>query len=61
MVAASERMCYRLPAAMPFVDAAALGLDYATAWFALRDRARFRPGAWVVLGASGAVGVAAIV
>ena len=61
MVAASERVCYRLPAAMPFVDAAALGLDYATAWFALRDRARFRPGEWVlVLGASGAVGFAAV-
>src|SRR5262249_40038009 len=43
-VAAPERLCYRLPAAMPFVDAAALGLDYATAWFALHDRARLRPG-----------------
>ena len=43
-LAAPEGVCHRLPAAMPFVDAAALGLDYATAWFALRDRARFRPG-----------------
>lgn len=60
-VAAPERLCYRLPAAMPFVDAAALGLDYATAWFALRDRGRFRPGETVlVLGASGAVGFAAV-
>jgi NADPH2:quinone reductase len=59
-VAAPERVCYRLPAAMPFVDAAALGLDYATAWFALRDRARFRPSETVlVLGASGGVGFAA--
>src|SRR5439155_8172818 len=59
--AAPERLCYRLPGAMPFVDAAALGLDYATAWFALRDRARLRPGETVlVLGASGAVGFAAV-
>jgi NADPH2:quinone reductase len=60
-VAAPERICYRLPEAMPFVDAAALGLDYATAWFALHDRARFRSGETVlVLGASGAVGFAAV-
>jgi NADPH2:quinone reductase len=60
-VAAPEGLCYRLPAAMPFVDAAALGLDYATAWFALRDRARFHPGETVlVLGATGAVGFAAV-
>jgi NADPH:quinone reductase len=60
-LAAPASVCYRLPAAMPFVDAAALGLDYATAWFALRDRARFHPGEWVlVLGASGAVGFAAV-
>jgi NADPH2:quinone reductase len=59
--AAPEAVCYPLPAAMPFVDAAALGLDYATAWFALHDRARFQPGETVlVLGASGAVGFAAV-
>lgn len=58
--AAPEAICYPLPAAMPFVDAAGLGLDYATAWFALTDRARFRQGETVlVLGASGAVGFAA--
>jgi NADPH:quinone reductase len=60
-LAAPENLCHGLPTAMPFVDAAALGLDYATAWFALRDRARFRPGDSVlVLGASGAVGFAAV-
>lgn len=60
-VATPERLCYALPATMPFVDAAALGLDYATAWFALRERARFRSGETVlVLGASGAVGFAAV-
>jgi NADPH2:quinone reductase len=60
-VAAPERVCYRLPVVMPFVDAAAMGLDYATAWFALRDRARLRSGETVlVLGASGGVGFAAV-
>jgi NADPH:quinone reductase len=60
-VAAPKNACYRIPAAMSFIDAVALGLDYATAWFALRDRARLRAGEWVlVLGASGAVGFAAI-
>jgi len=60
-VAAPEALCRRLPDAMPFVDAVATALDYATAWFALRDRARVRPGETVlVLGASGAVGFAAV-
>src|SRR5262249_37447778 len=59
--AAPEALCYLLPTAVPFVDAAALGLDYATAWFALHDRARFRAGETVlVLGASGAFGFAAV-
>jgi NADPH:quinone reductase len=56
-----EAQCLRLPASMSFVDAAALALAYDTAWFALRDRARLAPGESVlVLGASGAVGLAAI-
>jgi NADPH2:quinone reductase len=46
---------------MPFVEAAAFAIDFATAWFALRDRARLMPGETVlVLGASGAVGFAAV-
>ena len=53
--------CIPLPAAMPFVDAAAMSLAYDTAWFALKDRARMQPGETVlVLGASGAVGLAAV-
>lgn len=53
--------CYRLPAAMSFVEAASLSLAYDTAWFALRERARLEPGETVlVLGASGAVGQAAV-
>jgi NADPH2:quinone reductase len=53
--------CHRLPAAMSFVEAASMSLAYDTAWFALRERARIQPGETVlVLGASGAVGVAAV-
>jgi NADPH2:quinone reductase len=58
---APESQCYRLPASMSFIDAAAMALVYDTAWFALRDRARYQPGETVlVLGASGGVGYAAI-
>ena len=60
-VAVAANQCYRLPPAMSFVEAAAMSLAYDTSWFALRDRARVRPGETVlVLGASGAVGLAAI-
>jgi NADPH:quinone reductase len=60
-VSAPASLCRRLPPGMPFVDAAAMALDYATAWFALKERARCRAGESVlVLGASGAVGFAAI-
>jgi NADPH2:quinone reductase len=60
-VVVAENQCYRLPSSMSFVDAAAIALAYDTAWFALRDRARYKPGETVlVLGASGAVGYAAI-
>ena len=59
-VAAPSALCRHLPERMPFVEAAVL-IDYATAWFALRDRARLEPGeAVLVLGASGSVGVAAV-
>ncbi len=53
--------CYRLPDTLSFVDAAAMALAYDTAWVALKDRARLKPGETVlVLGASGAVGHAAV-
>ena len=53
--------CYHLPDAMSFTEAASMSLAYDTAWFALRERARIRAGETVlVLGASGAVGLAAI-
>jgi NADPH:quinone reductase len=55
------RDCFKLPSTMSFVDAAAMALVYDTAWFALRERARFRAGETVlVLGGTGGVGLAAI-
>ena len=43
------------------IQAAAMGVAFDTAWCALRDRARLQPGETVlVLGASGAVGIAAV-
>ena len=53
--------CYRIPDSMPFTDAAAMALAFDTAWFALHERGRLRAGETVlVLGATGAVGLAAI-
>jgi NADPH:quinone reductase len=60
-VTAAADNCYRLPDAMPFAEAASMSLAYDTAWFALRERARYADGETVlVLGASGAVGFAAV-
>jgi NADPH2:quinone reductase len=60
-VTVGESNCYRLPASMSLTDAAAMALVYDTSWFALRDRARYKTGETVlVLGASGAVGYAAV-
>lgn len=53
--------CFRMPPGMPFDKAAALGLAYQTAWFALKDRAGLQPGeAVLALGASGGVGMASL-
>ena len=53
--------CSPIPGGMPFEHAAALGLAYQTAWFALTERARLQPGESVlVTGASGGVGLAAV-
>ena len=58
---ARAESCFKMPATMPFHVAAALGLVYQTAWFALLDRAAFKPGDIVlVLGASGGVGMASV-
>src|SRR5690606_10090480 len=60
-VRAQAESCFRMPEGMPFEKAAALGLVYQTAWFALKHRANFKPGETVlVLGASGGIGVASV-
>lgn len=60
-VIARADQCFALPEGMAFTDAAAMGLVYQTAWFALLDRGGFRPGETVlVMGATGGVGMAAI-
>ena len=52
---------YRLPEELDFLDAAGLSLAYDTAWMALVERARLQAGDRVlVLGATGAVGAAAV-
>jgi NADPH2:quinone reductase len=56
-----ESQCVKLPASLPFTEAAAMALIYDTAYFALKDRGRIEPGETVlVLGATGGVGLAAI-
>lgn len=53
--------CHRLPDSMPDCDAAAMGLVYQTAYFALVERGQFTRGEIVlVTGAAGGVGSAAI-
>lgn len=53
--------CFPVPEDLDSRTAAALGLPYQTAWFALRDRALFEAGQSVlVLGAGGGVGLAAV-
>jgi NADPH2:quinone reductase len=60
-VVAPEDQCYLLPPAMSFESAATVSLAYDTAWFALMVRARLKPADKVlVLGATGAVGAAAV-
>lgn len=61
LVSAPAASCFRIPDAMSFEDAAAMGLVYQTAYFALMERGGFRKGETVlVTGAVGGVGSAAI-
>jgi len=58
---APEHECYILPDEVPFDQAAALGIAFQTAYFALIDRAQVQATETVlVTGASGSVGIAAI-
>lgn len=53
--------CHKLPDTMSDKDAAAMGLVYQTAYFALMERGQFKPGEIVLVnGAAGGVGGAAI-
>lgn len=58
---ADQHSCHILPDSMSFSDAAAMGLAYQTAYFALVDRGGFRPGDSVLVnGAAGGIGLAAV-
>ncbi|WP_254661861.1 NADPH:quinone oxidoreductase family protein [Burkholderia sp. CCA53] len=60
-VSVDQRSCFVLPDSMPFDDAAAMGLVYQTAYFALVERGGFCEGESVlVTGAGGGVGSAAL-
>jgi NADPH2:quinone reductase len=60
-VLAGDENTFVIPKAMSFVEAAAMGLVYQTAHFALVDRGRFETGETVLVnGAGGGVGLAAI-
>lgn len=60
-VVAPQDWCFPMPDQMPYVTAAAFGLVYQTAWFALTARAQLTQGDRVlVLGASGGIGMATI-
>jgi NADPH:quinone reductase len=53
--------CTPMPASMPFDEASALILTYATTIYALRNRGKLRPGeTLLVLGAAGGVGISAV-
>ena len=61
LVAISESQCYVLPQSMSFAEASSMAVANDTAWFALKDRARYKSGDTVlVLGASGSVGIGAV-
>ena len=56
-----EKNCHVIPDSMSYADAAAMGLVYLTAHFALVERARYRDGEVVMItGAAGGVGLAAV-
>jgi NADPH:quinone reductase len=53
--------CHLMPQRMSYAEAAAMGLTYLTAHFALIERGRLKPGETVlVTGAAGGVGLAAV-
>jgi len=60
-VVAKTAHCHKLPDDVAFADAAAMGVVYQTAYFALVERGQYRAGERVlVTGAGGGVGVACV-
>lgn len=60
-VAARARNCFVMPDSMAFTDAAAMGLVYQTAHFALMERGGYQTSETVLInGAAGGVGLAAV-
>lgn len=60
-VAVDQMRCVPMPDGMDFETASGLLLTYGTSHYALKDRARLKPGeTLVVLGAAGGVGLAAV-
>jgi NADPH2:quinone reductase len=60
-VAAKDAVCHVIPDAMSFEEAAAMGLVYQTAHFALVERGGYQRGETVLVnGAAGGVGLAAV-
>jgi len=60
-ISAPRDRVYRLPPSLSFVQAAAFGLAYKTAWLALVERGGLKAGETVlVLGAAGGVGLATV-
>jgi synaptic vesicle membrane protein VAT-1 len=58
---APARNAYRLPAGMPFDDAAAIGVNYLTAYHSMFTMANLQPGDRILIhGAAGGVGIAAV-
>lgn len=56
-----QHNCYPMPDDMSFEDAAAMGIAYPTAHFALVERGQYQPGDTVLInGAAGGVGIATI-
>ena len=57
----NQQTCYPMPDAMSYADAAAMGIAYPTAHFALVERGQYQPGETVLInGAAGGVGIATI-
>lgn len=60
-VAVHAGRCLKIPAEMPFVEAAGFIMTYGTVYYALKDRAQLKPGETLfVPGAAGGVGSAAV-